>query len=114
MPRKAAKSVSCPVETTIRVVGGRWKVLIIHHLLGGTRRFGELCRLLPEISHRTLAKQLRELEAEQVVKRKLYAEVPPRVEYSLTKLGRTLEPILMAMHDWGLLHDRQKTNSPRT
>lgn len=107
MPKTPIKSVSCPVENTIRVVGGRWKVLVIHHLLGGTKRFNELQRLLPEISHRTLTKQLRELEAEHVVHRKQYPEVPPRVEYSLTPLGRTLEPVLMAMHEWGQHQEAQ-------
>lgn len=105
MSKSKAKLVSCPVETTIRVVGGRWKVLVIHHLLAGTKRFGELQRLLPEISHRTLTKQLRELEEEAVVERRQYPEVPPRVEYSLTPIGRSLKPVLMAMHRWGERHD---------
>jgi len=107
MPRLAVKTVGCPVETTIKVIGGRWKVLVIHHLLEGTRRFNELGRLLSDISHRTLTKQLRELEGDGVVHREVYPEVPPRVEYSLTDLGRSLEPVLAAMHAWGETHEKQ-------
>lgn len=97
----AKKSVSCPVETTLEVLHGRWKVLVIHHLLDGVKRFGELHRLLPGISHRTLAKQLRELETAQLIRRKVYPQIPPKVEYSLTSLGRSLESVLMAMDAWG-------------
>jgi DNA-binding HxlR family transcriptional regulator len=95
------KSVSCPVETTLAVIHGRWKVLVIHHLLEGVKRFGQLHRALPGISHRTLTQQLRELEAHRLIRRKVYAEVPPRVEYSLTPLGESLQPVLLAMHEWG-------------
>lgn len=95
------KAVSCPVETTLRVLGGRWKVLVIHHLLDGVKRFGELSRALKGVSARTLTKQLRELEADGVIHRKVYQQVPPMVEYSLTAVGEKLEPILQAMHDWG-------------
>lgn len=95
------KSVSCPVETTIRVIGGRWKVLVIHHLLDGTKRFSELHRALSGISHRTLTKQLRELEADDVIHREVYQQIPPKVEYSLKPLGRKLKPVLLAMHKWG-------------
>jgi DNA-binding HxlR family transcriptional regulator len=94
--RNDKKEVGCPVETAIDAIGGRWKVLVIHHLLEGTQRFGELSRRLRGISARTLTKQLRELEQCGVIQR-----VPPKVEYSLTELGRALEPILLAMHDWG-------------
>lgn len=95
------KSVHCPVETTLDVIGGRWKVLIIHFLLEDKKRFGELARSLGGISARTLSKQLRELEAHGVIDRKDYGEIPPRVEYSLTPLGKTLEPVLVAMDAWG-------------
>lgn len=95
------KTVGCPVEFTIDVIGGRWKVLVIHHLLDGTKRFNELHRLLTGISPRTLTKQLRELERDGIVQREVHAEVPPRVEYALTPLGSSLEPILYAMSDWG-------------
>jgi DNA-binding HxlR family transcriptional regulator len=100
MAQPKIKSVSCPVETTLEVISGRWKVLVIHHLLDGIKRFGELHRALPGISHRTLTKQLREMEAARLIKRKVYAEVPPKVEYSLTPLGESLKPVLLAMDDW--------------
>lgn len=99
------KTISCPVETTLGIIGGRWKVLVLHELLGGVRRFNELDRNLPGISNRTLSRQLRELEADGVVHRKVYREVPPKVEYRLSKLGQSLEPILRAMHDWGESYD---------
>ncbi|MES2792995.1 MAG: helix-turn-helix domain-containing protein [Planctomycetota bacterium] len=95
------KTVSCPVETTIQAIGGRWKVLIIHHLLEGTKRFGELTRLLQGVSARTLTRQLRELEDSGVITRYVHRQIPPKVDYSLTELGLKLKPILWAMHDWG-------------
>lgn len=98
---KKTKTVGCPVETTLEVIGGRWKVMIIHFLLEDKRRFGELTRLLGGISARTLSKQLRELEAAGILTRKDFGEIPPRVEYSLTPLGKTLEPVLQSMADWG-------------
>ena len=101
------KSVSCPVETTLALISGRWKVLVIYHLLGGVKRFGELHRALPGISHRTLTKQLREMETDRLLRRKVYAEVPPKVEYSLTPLGESLRPVLAAMDGWGAAYARQ-------
>jgi DNA-binding HxlR family transcriptional regulator len=95
------KAVSCPVETTLSVINGRWKVLVIHHLLEGVKRFGELHRALDSVSHRTLAQQLRELKTARLVRRKVYRQVPPKVEYSLTPLGESLKPVLLAMHEWG-------------
>ena len=95
------KTVGCPVESTIAAIGGRWKVLIIHHLLEGTRRFGELTRLLQGVSARTLTRQLRELEESGIIRRYVHQQIPPKVEYSLTPLGLKLKPILFAMHDWG-------------
>lgn len=102
------KGVSCPVEATLRAIGGRWKVLILHHLLDGTKRFGELTRALKGVSARTLTKQLRELEACGVINRKVYPQIPPMVEYSLTTVGKQLEPVLMAMHDWGEKYGESK------
>lgn len=90
----------CPVELAINVIGGRWKCPIIHHLLSGTKRFNELRRLIPNASQRMLTKHLRELEADGIIVRKVYAEVPPRTEYSLTDKGHSLEPVMWAMHDW--------------
>ncbi len=95
------KKYHCPVEATMSIIGGKWKCLIIHHLIDGTKRFNELRRLIPVITQRMLTSQLRELEADRIVNRKVYAEVPPKTEYSLTELGKTLEPVLWSMHDWG-------------
>lgn len=95
------KAVSCPVETTLAIVGGMWKVLILRELLGGTKRFNELRRALSGVTHRTLTQQLRELEAQRILRRKVYRQVPPKVEYSLTPLGMSLKPVLDAMHQWG-------------
>lgn len=102
-----AKAASCPVETTLKIIGGRWKVLIIHFLLEDTKRFGELTRCLGSISARTLSKQLRELEDDGVVNRKDFGEIPPKVEYSLTPLGRSLESVLLAMEAWGRTVEKQ-------
>lgn len=92
---------NCPVEVTLDVIGGKWKCLILHHLLDGTKRFNELKKLIPAVTQRMLTSQLRELEKDGVVHREVYAQVPPKVEYSLTDRGRSLEPVLWAMHDWG-------------
>ena len=101
-PRKNdRKAVHCLVETTIQAIGGRWKVLIIHHLLERTCRFGELTKLLKGVSARTLTRQLRELESSGIINRVVHQQIPPKVEYSLTKLGLKLKPILLAMHEWG-------------
>lgn len=94
---------SCSVEATLDVIGGKWKGVILFYLLDGTKRFGELRRLLPEVTQRMLTLQLRELEEAGIVHREVYREVPPKVEYSLTPFGKTLEPILLLMGDWG--HD---------
>jgi len=92
----------CPVEMAINVIGGRWKCPIIHHLLDGTKRFSELRKLIPGASQRMLTKHLRELESDGLILRKVFAEVPPRTEYSLTDKGRSLEPVMWAMHDWSV------------
>lgn len=92
---------NCPVELTLDIIGGKWKCLIIHHLIDGTKRFNELRRLIPKITQRMLTSQLRELERDSIVHRKVYAVVPPKTEYSLSELGKSLEPILWSMHEWG-------------
>lgn len=92
----------CAVDVTLRVVGGRWKVLILQELFTGTKRFSELRRAIHGITQKMLTQQLREMEEHGIVHRQVYPEVPPRVEYSLTPLGESLWPILMAMHDWGM------------
>src|SRR5258708_5060502 len=96
-----ATRAKCGVETTIAVVGGKWKPMILYALLSGPRRFGELNRLIPEVTQRMLTLQLRELEEDGVISREVYKQVPPKVEYSLTPFGRTIEPILLLMEQWG-------------
>src|SRR4051812_27163261 len=98
------KNVSCLVETTLAVIGGRWKVLILQQLLEGVKRFNALHRILAGITHKTLTQQLREMEADGIISRKVYPQIPPKVEYSLTELGKTLRPVLTAMHNWGERH----------
>ena len=102
-----AVSASCPVGATLGVIGGRWKTAVLFQLLGGTRRFNELRRSLPTVTQRMLTLQLRELEADGLVRRTVYAEVPPRLEYELTAWGRSLEPVLLAMCEWGQRYHRQ-------
>lgn len=97
----------CPVEATLDVVGGRWKAVILFHLMDGTKRFGDLRRFLPKVTQRMLTLQLRQLEKDGIIHRRVYAEVPPRVEYSLTDFGRTLEPTLKAMLAWGETYERR-------
>lgn len=92
---------ACPVETTLVLIGNKWKVLILRDLIGGTKRFGELQRSVGQVSQKVLTSNLREMEADALVERKVYAEVPPRVEYSLTALGQSLKPILDSLWAWG-------------
>lgn len=89
------------VEATLDVIGGKWKPIILCHLGGRTLRTSELCRRIPNASQRVITKQLRELERDNIVKRKVYNQVPPKVEYSLTDEGKSLREILLAMSDWG-------------
>lgn len=99
---EAAKELpACPVETTLMLISDKWKVLILRDLMPGTRRFGELKKSIGTVSQKVLTAQLRDMEAKGLVTRRVYAEVPPRVEYSLTDLGRSLKPILDAMWSWG-------------
>lgn len=92
---------ACPVETTLMLIGDKWKVLILRDLMPGAKRFGELKRSIGGVSQKVLTAQLRDMEANGLVHRQVFAEVPPRVEYSLTGLGRSLKPILDAMWSWG-------------
>lgn len=96
-----ACSYGCPVEATVDLIGGKWKCVLLFHLLDGTRRFNELRRLLPAVTPRMLTLQLRELEQAGIIQRTVYAQVPPKVEYALTEFGRSLEPVLIVMRDWG-------------
>ena len=99
---KAKKELpACPVETTLTLIGDKWKVLILRDLMPGTKRFGELKKSVGNVSPKVLTAQLRAMEESGLVNRKVYAEVPPRVEYSLTELGKSLKPILDSMLAWG-------------
>lgn len=91
----------CPVEFTLDVIGGKWKGVLLYHLISGTKRFGEFRKICPAITQRMLTLQLRELEEDGIIHREVYHQVPPKVEYSLTDFGRTLVPIIMLMRDWG-------------
>jgi len=92
---------ACPVETTLTLIGDKWKVLILRDLMPGTKRFGELKKSVGNVSQKVLTAQLRAMEENGLVHREVYAEVPPRVEYSLTELGKSLKPILDSMQAWG-------------
>ena len=98
---------SCPTEFTLHVIGARWKVVILWFLFQETKRFSDLLRSMTGITQKMLTQQLRELERDRIVQRKVYPQVPPKVEYSLTPLGRSLKPIVDAMHRWGLKHSKR-------
>lgn len=103
------KIVYCQIDEPLDVLVGKWKPMILMHLFNADcLRFSELKRMIPEITQKVLTKQLRELESEDIIHREIYAEVPPRVEYSLTEHGRTLQPVLDLMHEWGLSHLQHK------
>jgi len=102
----------CPVTATISVIGGKWKPIILWILLSETHRFGELKRKIPKITQKMLTQQLREMERDGIVHRKVYAIVPPKVEYSLTENGSSLSPIMQAMADWGEMHMREPMREP--
>jgi DNA-binding HxlR family transcriptional regulator len=91
----------CLIEATVSLIDGKWKCVVLFHLLNDTRRFSEIRRLIPDVTQRMLTSQLRELEADGFIERKVYAQVPPKVEYSLTPLGKSLEPVLCALRQWG-------------
>jgi DNA-binding HxlR family transcriptional regulator len=107
----------CPVKATVDVIGGKWKPLILFFLKQGPMRFNELRRQIPGATQKMLTQQLRELEKDEIVHRRVFAQVPPKVEYSLTKYGDTLRPILTLMCSWGLKHqalrDGRKLDKPR-
>jgi DNA-binding HxlR family transcriptional regulator len=98
---KPNEQTRCPMETTLEIIGNKWKPMILFHLLQEKKRFGELQRLIPGINRQMLTQHLRELELHGIVHREVYQEIPPKVEYSLTTVGRTLIPVLEAMTEWG-------------
>ena len=101
---KKAADYSCSVEATLDVIGGKWKGVVLYHLLDGTKRFGELQRRIPNVTRRMLTLSLRELEEASIVHREVYKQVPPKVEYSLTDYGRSLQPIISGLRAWGDEH----------
>lgn len=103
---------ACPVETTLTLISDRWKVLILNHLMFGTKRFGELKKSIGKITQKVLTSNLRDMEASGLLTRKVYAEVPPHVEYTLTDLGKSLEPILNAMAAWGKNYQAKNAKLP--
>ena len=105
--KQARLAGECPIRATVDVIGGRWKPMLLFYLLEGEKRFSEFRREIPEINQRMLTLQLRELEQHGIVHRKVFAEVPPKVIYSLTDLGKTLGPALRALESWGSRHLRR-------
>ena len=103
----------CPIEVALEVIGGMWKVIVVRELRTGTKRYSELHRGLRNATHKMLAQQLRQLERDGVIDRKVYPQVPPKVEYSLTAYGKTLKPVLKAMCAWGTKHSRQRQTRNR-
>ena len=103
---------ACPVETTLMLIGDKWKVLILRDLMEGTKRFGELKKSIGTVSQKVLTAQLRDMEAKGLLTRKVYAEVPPRVEYTLTATGYSLRPILDSMVAWGTDYQKQNGGAP--
>ena len=100
--QKSVKDLpACPVETTLTLIGDKWKVLILRDLMPGTKRFGELKKSIGNVSQKVLTAQLRAMDESGLLTRTVYAEVPPRVEYTLTELGKSLKPILDALWNWG-------------
>lgn len=111
----SGKMFNCPVEAVLSLIGGKYKPIILYHLcMEGTFRFGELRRIMPQATAKMLTQQLRELENDGLIHREVYPVVPPKTEYSITKYGKTLRPVLMAMCDWGneYMGDQILTNSP--
>ncbi len=98
------EEANCPVTATVSIIGGKWKPPILSRLAEGVRRFGELQRLVPHITKKMLTQQLRELEQDGIIVRKVYHQVPPKVEYSLSEYGESLRPVLKAMEAWGIEH----------
>jgi len=110
--KEAIDETNCPVKATMDIIGGKWKPIILYYLKDGTRRFGELQRLIPHSTKKMLTQQLRELERDEIIERKVYHQVPPKVEYSLSEYGKSLKPVLEQMAFWGSEH-RSKYNKDK-
>lgn len=95
------KVYRCTLELTIGLIGGKWKAIILWYLAGKTLRFNEIRKIFPDVTQKMLTQQLRDLEEDGIINRKVYPQVPPKVEYSLTEFGESLLPVLQAMHQWG-------------
>lgn len=102
MSNRDGEGLNCPVDATLRLIGGKYKALILWHLMNGALRHGEIQKLIPQATPKMLTQQLREMEGDRLLTRTVYPVVPPKVEYGLTDLGRSLRPILAAMFDWGV------------
>lgn len=102
------RGINCPVELTLSLIGGKWKGIILYHLIDGKKRFGELKKFMPNITQRMLTKQLRELESDDLIHRKVFRVVPPKVEYSLTKHGKSLEKTILSLQEWGENYQKTK------
>lgn len=112
--KRRTKKFNCPVEVTLDVIGGKWKSVILWHLRSEKKRFTELRKLIPGISVKMLTNQLRELEQDEVVQRHVFPQIPPKVEYSLTDLGKSLRPILDSMCEWAKKRNARETaKNPR-
>ncbi|MFN3322555.1 MAG: winged helix-turn-helix transcriptional regulator [Bryobacteraceae bacterium] len=101
MPKQTPLREACPLDTAVEALGGKWKPLIVYQLRHGTKRFSELQRAIPEATRQMLTQQLRQLEADGIVRRTVHAVVPPRVDYELTPMGKEIEPVLAALEKWG-------------
>lgn len=101
MKQVCKSNFNCPIEATIQLIGGKYKAIILWHLMNKTLRYNEIRKKIPNITDKMLAQQLRELEKDKLINRVVYPVVPPKTEYSLTNFGKTLSPILDAMCDWG-------------
>ena len=112
MSIKCKSGYNCPVEATINLIGGKYKSVILWHLMGKSLRYSELHKLVPKATDKMLAQQLRELESDGLISRKVYPVVPPKTEYSLTDFGNTLAPILDAMCDWGTVYLEESDIKP--
>lgn len=112
-PMAAESTAECPVTRFLRVVGGKWKLLLISHIANDTNRFGALQRAVPGISKQMLTTQLRELEADGILHREIFPVIPPRVEYTLTDLGRSLLPVVDVVRDWGTNHPPMNEEASR-